>query len=406
MAVYFATTIASARKMVWDTPDGIPSIIQDLGIEASLNESDHRVTFANGSVLWVAGCETLPDARRWKGLRYDVAVCDEAQDWDDVVLRYMVHEALGWALMDRRGELLLTGTPGAYFGGLFYEVATGVRSGWKSQHWTSYENPHITDPGAYIQQECRDRGLELDDPIVQREFFGRWVRDTNNMLFHYQPGRNDFTELPQAQGWRYVLGVDIGGTIDLTTYNLAAFRPNDRTVYFLNNYGERATEETAPLTRMAAIVETYQRKLPGLMVAADFGALGVNFQLELRNRMGVSMDKSAKSDKPGTIRLMNDQFRLGLVKLGPNCQQLRHQLMTLVRDPKTQIERPQDDCDYADAALYAWRRCWAYVAKPVEDTSATAERERMVQRIIGQRLRANRPPEEEIPQMGSYSDQL
>lgn len=389
VAVYFATTLASARKLVWDSPFGIPALIHDLGLsdECSINESDHRVTFKNGSVLWVAGCDTMQDARRWKGLYYDVAVLDECQDWPSDILAYMVNEALAYALMDRRGELLLTGTPSSYFAGLFYEVATGVRTGWHVQNWNCFANPHIDDPQGWIEAECRDRGLTLDDPIVQREFFGRWVRDTNSMLYSYQPGRNDYDALPQEMHWRYVLGIDCG-IRDLTTYTIAAFRPFDRCVYFPVSYGEKATDETAPITRMAAIVEAYQRRLGmGLQVVGDFGALAKGWQLELQNRFGLNLSASKKQDKPGFIRLMNDQFRLGLIKVGKDCVQLKHQFMTLQVDPKTQIEKPQDPCDYADSALYAWRKCWAYLARPLEDQSEKAQRERMVARILAQRTK-------------------
>lgn len=409
VAVYFATTLASAKKLVWDQPYGIPALIQDLGLSGmcTVNETEHRVTFKNGSVLWIAGCDTMQDAKRWKGLYYDFACLDECQDWPDDILRYMIHEALAWALMDHRGELLLTGTPSPWFGGIFYEIATGVRQGWGVSHWTCFDNPHIPDPQAFIEAECRERGLELDDPIVQREFYGRWVRDTNTCLYSYMPGRNDFDQLPQEPNWRYVLGIDIGGTRDLTTYTLACYRNYDRCTYFLNSFGERNGPNTAPITRMSVIVETYRRRLGNaLQVVGDFGSLGVNFQLELLNRFGLPADAAKKADKAGAIQLYNDQFRLGLVKLGKDCQELRAQLMTLQVDPKTRIERPGDACDYADSSLYAWKKTYSYLARPQEDQSAVAVRERMVRRVQEQHMREVRPPAEEVPVMGGYNDQL
>lgn len=387
VAVYFATTLASARKLVWDTPDGLPGLISDLGLSAicEVNETDHRVTFDNGSVLWVSGAETLADARRWKGLRYDLAVIDEAQDWPEEILDYMINQALSPALMDRRGEMLVTGTPGPYLGGLFYEIATGIRPGWGRHGWTCLENPHIPDAGAYIAAEVASRGLSMDDPVVMREFRGLWVRDSTTLLFQYQPGRNDYAALPQATAWRYVLGMDLG-LRDLTTYVVMGFRPYDPTVYVIEVHGERATDKTAPVSRMSDVVRGYQRKYgQGLRMVMDAGALGLGWKLELQNRLGLTIDAAKKTDKPGAIRLLNDQLRLGLVKAAPSCGALTEQWLKIQIDPRTQIEKPAQPCDYADAALYAWRECYAYLAAPAPDDSAEGMQRAMVQRVLQQR---------------------
>jgi len=387
VAVYFATTLASARKLVWDCPDGIPTLIQDLGLDAicEVNETDHRVKFANGSVLWVSGAETLSDARRWKGLRYDLAVIDEAQDWPEEILDYMINQALSPALMDRRGELLVTGTPGPYLGGLFYEITNKLRPGWGVHGWTCLENPHIPDAGAYIAAEVASRGLSLDDPVVMREFRGLWVRDSNTLLIQYQPGRNDYAALPSASEWRYVLGMDVG-VRDLTTYVVLGFRQYDATVYVVEVHGEKATAQTAPVTRMAEVVRGFQRKYgTGMRMVMDAGALGLGWKLELQNRLGLTIDAAKKADKAMAIRLMNDQLRLGLLKAAPGCGALTDQWLKVQIDPKTQIEKPSQPCDYLDAALYGWRECYAYLAAPAPDDSAQGTQRAMVARVLQQR---------------------
>lgn len=380
IVVYFSTTLASARKMVWDGPDGIPALISDMGLDAicEVNETDHRVRFKNGSVLWVSGCETLPDARRWKGMRYDLAILDECQDWPEEILAYMVNQALGPALMDRRGQLILTGTPGPLLDGLFYNASEGKLPGWGHHHWTCFENPHIHNPQEFINGECQTRGLTLDDPIIQREFFGRWVRDVNTLLFHYQPGRNDYAVLPPAPEWRYVVGMDVG-VRDLSTFVVCAFRQFDPTVYILEAFGMNGSA----VTEFCLMAKSFQAKYGDATIfVQDQGGLGKGYAVELGKYHNLFPRVAAKADKAGYIRLMNDQLRLERVKAGPGAKPLTDQWLRLQMDLKTQIEKPSQACDFADAALYAWRECWAFLAKPEPDMSANAQLAARVQSAL------------------------
>ena len=383
VTVYFATTLSSARKLVWDCPDGIPSLIQELGIDAicEVNESEHRVKFKNGSVLWVSGCETLQDARRWKGLRYDLAVPDEAQDWPEEILAYLVNEVLAPALMDRAGEILMTGTPSSRLDGLFYEICEGKRQGWGRHGWTCFENPHIPSSRSYVEQEIASRGLLLSDPIVQREFFGRWVRDETTLLYNYLPGRNDFDALPAAKEWQHVLGMDFGSR-DLTTFVVNSFRQYDKTVYTSEAHGEKMAGK-AGVTRTAEIIRGYQVKFgAGLQLVADCGALGLFIGDELRNRYSLPIIAAKKQEKAAAIRLLNDQLRLGLKRYGPNTGALKDQLVRLQIDPRTQIEKSAQACDFADADLYGWRHCYGYLAKPEPDNTEDGRRREMIDRVM------------------------
>lgn len=407
VCVYFAMTLKSARRIVWDVPGGIPDLIADLDIAHLLkpqapNETQLRVDFLNGSVLWVSGIDTIADAKTWKGIPYDIAVCDEAQDWVDEILEYMVNTALSPALMDRNGQLLVTGTPGPFLGGLFYEITAGLRPGWGLHSWTCFENPHIPDAKKFVAADLARRKLSLDDPVVQREYFARWVRDVSTLLFQYSPGRNDFAALPGASEWRYVLGMDVG-VRDLATFVLCAFRQYDPCVYIVEVHGERATEQTAPVTRFAEVIRGFQQKYGREMrMVMDAGGLGLGYQLELRNRFSLNVETAKKSEKAVAIRLMNDQFRLGMLKVGPGCGALTDQWQKLQIDPKTQIEKPTQACDFADAALYGWRDCYAYLAQPEPDNSEAGRQRALIDRVLAGKMRGNgnRDLEQERREMG------
>jgi hypothetical protein len=208
------------------------------------------------------------------------------------------------------------------------------------------------------------------------------------LLYQYLPGRNDFAALPPATEWRHVLGMDVG-VRDLATYTLASFRQYDPCVYYTEVRGEAATEATAPVSRMAEVIHEFQRVYgQGIGLVMDAGALGLGYQLELLNRFKLNVQAAKKVEKAAAIRLMNDQMRLGNIKAGAGADELRKQWQKLQIDPKTQIEKPTQACDYADAALYAWRACYAFLAVPAPDTTLDGQRRDMVDRVLKERIRA------------------
>jgi hypothetical protein len=394
VACYFATTKERARKLVWDCPDGLPVLIIERGLsdQVKLHETDHRIDFENGSVLWIAGCETLADARNWKGLRYDVAALDEAQDWNEEILRYMVDEALKWALMDRwrSAELLVTGTPGPVLAGLFYELCTRQRKGWGAMSWTAEDNPHV-DAAGFLSELLTERGLQIDDPIVQREFFGRWTQDQRLTLFQYCAGRNDYVELPQSDTWHHVLGMDVGMR-DLNAFCLESWRRYDRTVYIQEAYSEQVAPNVPPVTRFAEIIRGFQQKFGrSIFLCMDTGGLGLFIAEELINREKLSIEPAKKTEKAAAIRIMNDQLRAGRIKVSPRCNALVDQWTKLQIDPKTQIEKPDQACDLADSALYGWRYAHAYLEPKAPDTSPGAQQRALVERVLAQRKQLTDP---------------
>jgi hypothetical protein len=382
---YFGHTIEAARKTVWDVPGTIPDILHELGIDRVCDIKGHSVKFKNGSVLWVAGCDTMADARLWKGFPFSFAIVDEAQDWEEEKLQYMVDVALMPSLMDRDGEIALCGVPSPRCEGLFYEVSNGIRKDWRGRGWTSFDNPHIGKVKArqFIDRVMADRALPESDPIIQREYFGRWVRDETTLLYHYQAGRNDFEELPTAPLWQHVLGMDYGSR-DLTTFVVNSYREHDRTVYTSFAHGEAMAGKPS-VTRTHEIILWLAAKYPNLQLVADSGALGLFITDELRHRHGISIIAAQKKEKASAIRLLNDQMRLGFKRYGPATGKLKDQLLKLQIDPRTQIEKPNQPCDFADADLYAWRHCYQYLAQPERDSSPAAQLQERVQRAIARR---------------------
>lgn len=107
---YFAPTYGQAKRVAWDYAKQYTACIPD----RIVNESELRIDFPGGGRLQLGSAEN-PDANR--GIYSDFAILDEPAQMPSV----MWTEVLRPALSDRRGGLLMIGTPKGRHG-LFYDT--------------------------------------------------------------------------------------------------------------------------------------------------------------------------------------------------------------------------------------------------------------------------------------------
>ena len=125
-------------------------------------------------------------------------------------------------------------------------------------------------------------------------------------------------------------------------------------------------------------VAELRKKYKGLRIVVD----PASKQLieDLRSRFGFHMISAQKTDKKGHIGIMNSDFLLGRFKLleGENgTDELADEYTGLIWDIKKKevgkyVEHAACDNHLADATLYAWRYCYAYVNDPSQKTKAVA----------------------------------
>ena len=106
---YIAPTYSQAKKIAWDYlkfyTEKIPG--------TKWNESELRCDFINGARISLLSSEN-PDSIR--GIYLDIAVCDEAAQ----INQNLIDEVITPALSDRKGKLVLVGTPKG-MSNLFYD---------------------------------------------------------------------------------------------------------------------------------------------------------------------------------------------------------------------------------------------------------------------------------------------
>lgn len=225
---YATTTRQEAIDRAWanDTHSGFADILRELGepvepadvetvtfggVTIELRIGDVALEFSNGSRIDLYGAENMRALKRKRGNAKHVFWVDEAQDFPflDVFYKSVVVAAL----TDYSGECWLTGTPGRDCAGFFYDVTgseEGV-AGWEVHAIAAVDNPFFgtvvqTDTewfvddnlgvrhGPYDSRSAADDAARAirwenaagaairlnnfteDDPDVQRELFGKWVK--------------------------------------------------------------------------------------------------------------------------------------------------------------------------------------------------------------------------------------
>lgn len=164
----------------------------------------HIIT-ENDSVIMFRGNASAVDTEKFQGFAFDLVIIDEAQSQRN--LKMLVEEIIQPTLTDRKGKLVLSGTPPRRKG-TYFEFVHSLGT-WKNYQWTMHDNPFVENADEEIERICRLRGVTKDDPIIQREYYGKIVYDYEAMVFK---GYKTYTgDIPSDFKTEYVyIGNDYG----------------------------------------------------------------------------------------------------------------------------------------------------------------------------------------------------
>lgn len=144
------------------------------------SKSAGYIYFANGSSVLFKGNKDRSEADKMQGDKYRLVIIDEAQS--QVNMNYLVDTIIRPMLADYSdSQLILTGTPPRRKGTYFEAAFTNPE--WTTYSWDMFKNPYIKDPQLMIQDICNEKGLTIDSPLIQREFYGKIAYDTEAQVF-------------------------------------------------------------------------------------------------------------------------------------------------------------------------------------------------------------------------------
>lgn len=379
IVLYITLSRKNAKRLVW--PE-FKRLNDKYALGGEVNESDLSIKYPNGSMLYILGASDRTSIEDFRGLALKKVYLDESQSFPNYI-EQLVDDVLGPALMDHNGQLILIGTPGPIPNGYFYELTKNT--GWSQHNWSYFDNPKLPflakglSHQDMLDRELRRRGVKIDDPSIQREWYGRWVVDESSLVYHYSPTKNHYDSLPREVEWTYIIGVDLGFD-DADALAVLAYSEKDPNTYLVEEVVTKGQDISALCGQIGVLVKRY-----GVTkIVVDTGGLGKKITEEIAKRFTVPMIAAEKQRKSEYIELMNDALRTGTFKIKAKSQ-FAHDASKVEWDhdkstPDKKVISSRFHSDICEAVLYAWRESYAFTYKPpLEDpeygTEAWSSRE-------------------------------
>lgn len=356
--VIVCLTLKSAKQIYWQGASSLLVFAKKFGIRLEPHLTDVRVTLANGSIISFIGAETKAEIEKLRGGSYDLVVIDECKSYPGGILDELIKDVLVPALRDRKGTLLLIGTPGSILAGPFYEATCpGVRNPkgrlfsrffespeaewvenppqravyWSRHAWTVQDNTAVPHLWEEALEEKAFYGWDDDHPSWLRESMGQWVassdafvyayatlRTTSPQKVHWVPERTPENPAGLPAGhddWRFILGIDLGFEDD-TALVVGAYSPTSGVLYHVWDYKSPHMLPEQLTDWIRRVIDRFG--MPDAIVA-DMGHGGSKMLVEgINARYGILIQPAERRDKYDHIEFVNNDFHSGRIKILEN----------------------------------------------------------------------------------------
>lgn len=363
MCIYITLSMRNAERIVWKD---LKKINEDHKLGGIPNESKLVMTFPNKSSIHLCGASDTAKIENFRGVPLKLVYLDECQSFK-AYIEDLIDDILGPCLIDHAGHLCMIGTPGPVPTGYFHFCSVESEV-WSKHHWTFWDNPHIATKSGKTHQELLDRelkrrGITVDYPGIQREWFGKWVLDSDSLLIHYDKTRNHFQELKPGVQYNYVMGIDVGYK-DADAIAILAWSEKDPCTYLV----EELVVAKQGITELVEQVKHLDRKYQVTNMVMDMGGLGLKIGEEMQRRHSIPVVAAEKIRKMENIEFLNDALRTGRFKAKSGSRFAQDSyLVEIDRDKSTPEKIKVSDrfhSDIIDSVLYAFKITYGYTFEP------------------------------------------
>lgn len=373
--LYITLSRNNAKKLIWKE---LKNIIKDNKLPATTDETEMAINLPNGSVIYVTGAKDASEIEKFRGLPIKLCYIDECQSFREYI-KELIDDVIAPALIDYAGSLCLIGTPGPVPTGYFHECAVKSAT-WSKHHWTFWDNPHIASKSNKTHQELLDRelkrrGVPPNNPSIQREWFGKWVLDSDSLLIHWGQN-NHFDTLPSIpKPWNFILGIDVGFR-DSDALAVLAYHDDSPNTYLI----EEIITPKQGITPLVEQIQGLQKKYDISKMVMDMGGLGKKIGEELIARYSIPVEAADKTRKMENIELMNDALRTSRLMARADSRFTQDSYLVEIDRDKSRPDRivvsSRYHSDIIDAVLYAFKCSPAYsytLPPPPKPTRGTKE---------------------------------
>lgn len=354
VCLYITLSRNNAKKIIWKD---LLNINRKFDLGGRIDNTELSISFSNGSSIYLSGAKDKSEIEKFRGLAISLCYIDECGSFRDYI-RDLVDDIIAPALMDYSGSLCLIGTPSPVPTGYFYECWTNKE--WSKHGWTFFDNPFIVEKSQKTHQEILNRelsrrGVTIDHPSIQREFFGKWCMDADSLVFKYNPIENDYKTLPDmSDKWSYIVGVDIGHD-DADAIAVIGFHKYLKQSYLVKEILNTKQGITELASQLQKVIDEYKPD----KIVADTGGLGKKIAHEMQKRFSLPIVAAEKDRKYEFIEILNDAMRTksffakASSRFAQDCSLVEWDLDKSVNGKLVISDRYHSDIN--DAVLYAFR---------------------------------------------------
>lgn len=392
--LYLALTSGQAKKVWRRTWKGLCRRFK-LCKPTDHAETDMVTTFPNGSTVQFGGTDDMRHVQSLLGdsMAGGMAVVDECQS-DPGLMESLVIDILAPMLDETSidhpepGRLVLAGTVPLVAGGYFYklwadnydEVQDKPKDDavWLPIGWGRADNPHTTYFRERLDSYLAKYNLEESDPIVQRNWYGHRVFDTNSTAYRYDKAKNryEWTRADWARPDMFAPGTfTVGQTVaglDTFAIGLDPAATSDRFGIVLWGWSssnpagiwqvaEWVTEKGANAleSQYMAVIQALVKRYNVVAIIRDAGSASTTLDPAFLSEYGLVIEPAKKGK--GSIKARVDRFKdlLGTGRAHIMSGSALETDLVLARfDPEKRALGKYDwtsDChpDVADAGSYA-----------------------------------------------------
>lgn len=364
---YICRSYKNAKKQC------LPYVVELLDkqhISYKIDNTSGVITLSNGNIIMFHGNNDNSRADSLRGYKFACPIIDEA----GVIrgLDYLINDILSPAMLDyKRSTLYLFGTPSPYpnnkFNTLFSDCTN--EGGAVSFSWNFKKNPFLEGADSFVENFCATNHLSIDDPFIQREFFGKIALDDSLKFFTPSNFAGlDFTPT------HIVLGVDYGFT-DSTAICTLAFdkQTNKGAVISEQKFNGKSADyiiDQIELEYAKALTTAvnYNILAKDVFCFCDTNEKAITQSLILR---GVNAYNAKKTNRDDNLLTLATYINKGLISVPENG--IFHEeakMLIKKRDESTGAILPTIDNDYYHpdfvfALLYAFRYLLDIVDNPI-----------------------------------------
>lgn len=370
VALYLTLSRSNAKKLIW--PE-LKIINDQYKLGGIVNESDLSIKYGR-SFIYASGASTKVEIEKFRGLPLSICIIDEVQSFPPFV-QELIDAVIAKRLFDFNGTLALTGTPGPVPSGYFYDACHN--ESYAHFKWTMFDNPWIEKksgkPAALLaQEEIERKGVDINDPYIQREIYGNWVLDTRSLVIKYEETRNDYRELPR--NLIYLFGIDIGFE-DADAIAVLAYDPSSPVTYLV----EEVITTKQGFTDLVSQIERLRERYKPIKLMIDEGGLGKKLAEEMRRRYRIPVQPADKVRKFENIEMLNDCL-LTRRFMAKKDSRFAYDSKRLEWDfertrPDKKFVSTRFHSDIIDAVLYGFKESPAFTwqAEPIKPKIGTPE---------------------------------